>query len=537
MASDNFILRILREGNDETFAAAKDAIMQRVLQATVRETLEGLGSPDDIAEGAFGYVDQEHTTLRSTVNVVKKCLIEDVARRSTRELADIEALWQEARAHIDDIEPLVRGQEILTKQFLDEIADRSTEALADVEALWQEARACIEGQHTSFVRAADELKQQLIAEIARRSTDELSDPEAVACQAQALIGEEHEVILKAVDTLREQILQTIVRESLAKINDEIRDPSAEEGPPHPKPGRTPHVKTQMVGTPALPEQELVEREHGEEAAQTAYYIHGIVADRRLAMVDISAGADVDPEYAFYAIPYKSVAAIVSNLPKGVFNKKGEVWQDEVRCTRERILEYVNAAGYVVLPMCGDTTYPSKARLMASLAAHITPLEHALENLRGKQEWNVKVYCDLEKVRREIYSSGAAIDSFLGQFLSAADQWSTRGPKAELEALREGMDVPIVEVIDAILSNCEQRVHRSLCNISVDSCVVPPSEGSVFGSSRMVLNATYLVPEEDGKAFQSVLERLTADYDHIGLVYYLGGPHPPCRFVPPETPIL
>ena len=52
-ASGDSILRILWEGNEETFAAAKNAIIQRVLVATAQAAFEDLGSPDAIARQAL----------------------------------------------------------------------------------------------------------------------------------------------------------------------------------------------------------------------------------------------------------------------------------------------------------------------------------------------------------------------------------------------------------------------------------------------------------------------------------------------------
>ncbi len=54
---------------------------------------------------------------------------------------------------------------------------------------------------------------------------------------------------------------------------------------------------------------------------------------------------------------------------------------------------------------------------------------------------------------------------------------------------------------------------------------------------MVLNASYLIVEEQGKVFRAALERLAVEYEQLGLVYYIGGPHLPCRFASPETPTL
>jgi len=612
-ASGDSISRILRERNKETFDAAKGAIMQRVLLATVQEAIEDLGSPDQIAEKALQHIVEGHAALRDAIDTVQERLVEQVARRSTEELADpeatalralerieddhkailkaknllkmrlveavarrsaeeladTEAVVKAARARINDNEEgLLAGKEALTNQLIAEIADRSIEALADGAEAARRARDRIEDEHPTVVGAVEECKTRLIAEIARRTTETLVDPEDAARQAQALIGEEHTILLKAIDHLKNQLLESIVQESLARISDEMGGPTTTDRPPQPKAGRKSYVKTEVVEvaepTPAsdapptaststtpqmlrrkaangyaVDERALPEKAQSQPdpVKQAGFYIHGIVSGRGLALSDLLAGLDLDPAYALHVVPYKALAAIVSSVPACDNTTTERAWHNAIRPVQESILEHVNGAGWTVLPLHGALAHPNKAHLIAALAAHVDTLDHALKHLAGKQEWNVKIYCDPEKVRPEVYSNDATIDTFLGQFLASVNEWSQAGPEAELGALQEGMDVPLAHVIETILNNCEKRVHRALCDLSEAAHVAPASEDSVFGNNRMVLNASYLVNEKEGALFRSTLERLSTDYERLGLVYYIGGPHPPCRFASPEAPPL
>ena len=62
-ASGDSILRILWEGNEETFAAAKNAIMQRVLVATLQAAFEDLGSPEAIARQALEHPETDRKSV------------------------------------------------------------------------------------------------------------------------------------------------------------------------------------------------------------------------------------------------------------------------------------------------------------------------------------------------------------------------------------------------------------------------------------------------------------------------------------------
>ena len=110
-------------------------------------------------------------------------------------------------------------------------------------------------------------------------------------------------------------------------------------------------------------------------------------------------------------------------------------------------------------------------------------------------------------------------------------------EVEVAAVREGLEAPLPEVVDAILDNCRHHSHRLLHAMALESRQEPASEDSVFGTNRMVLNASYLVEEAQTEVFRSALEHLATRFERLGLVYYIGGPHPPCHFAPEEAPTL
>ena len=609
------ITRILREGNKETFAAAKNAIMQQVLMATVQEAIKDLGPPDAMAERALRQVDAHHAVLNQAVTQAKERLLDAVARRSMEDLKDakttalqaqekiehglghpaivsakdllkehlIDAVAQrctdelndpaeiarQARTHInEDDETLVYGQKALTKNLIAEVAARSTHELDDPEDVARQARVHIDNTHTVITGAVDELKQRLIAEIADRTTGEPANAEAVARQAHTLISPEHTVMLRAIDKLKEQLLETIVQESLAKINGEMSKPPEDRPPATPPREKKAYVKNQVIDargpdpteaaeasgaassaptmrrrkaangyeadTEALPEAAPAE---SAEDAPTDHYVYGIVAKSGIALTNALAQADIDPPYTPYLMPHQSITAIVGDLPASVLTAPDETWQDSLRSIQERILEQVNTAGFAALPMYAPTMHTNRAYLEKALDRYAGTLHTALETLADKQEWNVKIYCDPAKVQHEISASDETIDAFLEQFAASADLWSEAGADAEVEAVREGLQIPLPELIDAILSNCQHHIHRTLDGVSLESRIAPASEDSVFGSSRMVLNAAYLIIEMQDQIFRAALEHLSTRYESLGLVYYIGGPHLPCRFAAPDVPML
>jgi len=510
-ASGDSILRILWEGNEETFAAAKNAIMQRVLVATAQAAFEDLGSPDAIARQALEHPETDHALVRSAASALTDLLIEDVARRSMDDLADPAAAARQARERIEkDHQAVVVAKNLLKVHLLDEIAQGATDDLADPKAVAQEARQRIEEE--TLINGRKALIESLLAEIADRSTEAIADAQQAAVQARKHIDDE-------------PIGGAVVEERPPA------PPTRTEAPE--TPSSTPKMQRRKAAN-GYPEEIPPEAAPSAHLAQ-AHYVHGIVAHRGRGLIEALAAIDSETIYRPYVIPFKTVAAVASRVPGALTENDG--WK-ALKGVQAGLLEHLSQKGAAVLPMYAETLYASEADLVAILAAHAHTLEVHLGELSGKQEWAVKIYCDPERIKQEVHSTDASIDAFLGQILVDVHEWSARGPAEELKALQEGMDLSLAELLETVQLNCQQGVHRALQGISEDSRLASSSEEEpVFGQSRMVLSASYLVAESEAEAFRAELERLAAEYERLGLVYYIGGPHPPCRFTVRGAPEL
>ncbi len=560
------ISRILREANHETFSAAKDAIMQKVLMATLQEAVDELGSPEDIADRALALLGAEHTSLHGAVDALRERLLGEVVRHSTDVLADPEAAAAAARTRIPEDEPsLVEATEALKERLLRDVADRTTEALADAVAVSLQARAVLGDAPPVVVSAVDELRQRLIAEIARHSSEALSNPEATARQAIALMDQQHATILQAIDRLKEQILQNIVRESLARISDEVGGMSPPSGPLRPSdraPQGPPAAETGSVAPRTAPADgssgEIAPSAHLRRKAANGFpvdepvaapdasvdavpamgfYLYGIVENHADGFADAFPEGGIDPEYPPILLPLDAVAAIVSKVPLAPFRKKDAAWKETVAQAHERVLSQAAVAGCAVLPTYFGRTYESIGALKDALAEETDAIGAAMERLAGKREWHVKIYCDPERVQEAVGRSEEAVDAFKIEFADSVHLWSEEAPDAELARLEEGLHLAPGEVVETILSSCRERSYRLLTSCAVDVHRISLSVDSVFGNNRMVLNASYLVEEEAGGTFRDALARLVAEYEDLGLVYYVKGPHMPCRFALSDAPSL
>ncbi len=462
--SGKSIVGILREEDEETFAAAQKIIMQRILQAILDEALNDLGTPEAIAEQAFRYLDEAHPAFRQAVALVKEQLMERATQRATEELALPTAPARE----VDQQPPP-----------LPETAFQETQEPPPLPpSPPQHSPRPPRRARRSYV------KTPVIERRDKPSASAAEQPEPVSPSP----------------ALRRQVANG-------------------------------YTETALTPQPSEQTQAL------EDTASIRHFVYCIVTGaHRLDLADALTQADIEEPYTPYLMQHEAVTAIVGELPSTI-DLNDEQHLNEVLRIQERILDHVNAADFVVLPMYAPTMHTSSMYLEKALSTYGQTLRTALDTLTEHQEWNVKIYCDPAKVEHEIEAHNEAIEGFIEEFASMADIWSELGAEAEIEAVREGLEESMDETINAILSNCYHYSQRTLRSIVLDSRVTPVSQDSVFGSNRMVLHASYLVEEPQGAAFRAALEHLSNRYEKLGLVYYIGGPHPPCRFAPPELPTL
>jgi len=530
------ISKILRESNSDVLAAAQRAIMEKILLATVQEALDGLGNPDAIAQQALSYVDDSHPALTQAQEALRARLVQDVAARATAALEPTDEVIAQARPHVDE-QPLVA--------------------------------------------TVDALKAQLVKEIARQTTDALSDTEAMVEEASAYLDAEHEALLQAVDALKERILRTIVNDSLEQIHSEVGSKSAgSPAPPRPPEqgsqgsakrsakmvavslpeadalSNTPEAtltgpqrqqKKVANGYPLL-EDTLVEGDFLaetnallENVIETGYYVYGLVANP--CTLDPAMLDGFDAAYPLDQVPFGTLTALVSEVPLDTIGMEAgdEIWTERSKRIHDTLCRQIDQTGYAILPTRSTQTYASKTMLEAMLQTHHDDLAEALQHVTGRQEWSVKIYCDVIKIWESMLQNEKETHAILDNINEMVELLAENGIKldgeAEREAFKAGLEVDVEDMIASIFSYCKVRSHNVLDKIAAESLLIPPADGQVFGNGTMVLGASYLVDTNQCQHFRSVLEKMAEEHKKLGFSYYIGGPYFAYQYAAEKAPLL
>jgi hypothetical protein len=223
-----------------------------------------------------------------------------------------------------------------------------------------------------------------------------------------------------------------------------------------------------------------------------------------------------------------LAAVVTEVPLAEFGDEplrehleDLAWVERTARAHEAVLESVMATATIVpLRLC--TLCLTRERVTDLLAGQRDELGAALDALRGRAEWGVKVFAEAEAREAALSETEEDDDrSEAGAYLERKRRARTAREDAQQRA-----------------HDCVQAVHERLEQVAVASAVNAPQRPEAHGrQAEMLLNAAYLVDDERRDALRDAVDALAAEHAPMGFAVELTGPWPPYNFVAPAATAL
>lgn len=196
------------------------------------------------------------------------------------------------------------------------------------------------------------------------------------------------------------------------------------------------------------------------------------------------------------------------------------WLGATARAHHRVIDALAQLGPLV-PIRLATVYSSDGGVTAMLAGRDADFRAALTRIRGRTEWGVKAYAAARPEPQDA-SPGAEAPTSQGTGAGAAYLQRRRGQLTAQKNSRRQM-----------LANAE-TIHAELSEHAVGARLHPPQAPQLTGSKAlMILNAAYLLDDERGEDFASVVAALAERYPSVELE--LTGPWPPYSFAADGDP--
>jgi hypothetical protein len=235
-----------------------------------------------------------------------------------------------------------------------------------------------------------------------------------------------------------------------------------------------------------------------------------------------------PEVDLYSVCHNGLYAIVSKVQEQEFSEEGLKrnmadfqWVKAKVSTHEKIIEQV-MTDMDVIPFKFGTLFNTDDSLKAMLKQHGDEFKAILRKLANKQEWGVKIYYNLERLKDSFSVNEAEILRIEDEIKSAS--------VGKGYLLKKKKDELIEGMLNDKINECGQEAYELLKELSFEARINKLLPREVTDrDDNMVLNSAFLVDKEDVNDFLNMVNILKVHYEGKGFLIDCTGPWPPYNF--------
>jgi len=236
----------------------------------------------------------------------------------------------------------------------------------------------------------------------------------------------------------------------------------------------------------------------------------------------------------YAISHQGLYAVVSEVSEDEFgeekfkkNLANFEWIKKKASIHEKIIEGVMKESGVI-PFKFGTIFNAEDSLKAMLDEHAQDFKVNLKNLEGKEEWGVKIYCDIKRLKAAVIKEEDGILKIDEEINSSLPGKAYFLKKKKEELIKDAASKKINKYGEACFEilkglSIEARINKLL-----------PKEVTER-EDDMVLNSAFLVDKTKVEEFIEATDNLRIKYNGEGFSFDCTGPWPPYNFCQRRLP--
>lgn len=230
----------------------------------------------------------------------------------------------------------------------------------------------------------------------------------------------------------------------------------------------------------------------------------------------------------YFVCHKGFYAVTRNVEEGEFGLEGLrknmadlEWVKTNATLHERIIEQI-MKDTCVIPFKFGTLFNTDDSLKAMLQEYDEEFKAILDRLKNKEEWGVKIYCDVEKLKTFSINDEPEILEIENKINSSSPGKAFFLEKKKTELLAQAANRKInesgQESFDLLKDlSFEARINKLL-----------PKEVTER-EDEMILNSVFLINKDEVDDFTSMVDTLKIHYENEGFSIDCTGPWPPYNF--------
>ncbi len=230
----------------------------------------------------------------------------------------------------------------------------------------------------------------------------------------------------------------------------------------------------------------------------------------------------------FFVRHKDLCALASRVSSSEFgeenlkkNLNDTGWLESRVLTHERVVEEVMNE-CTVIPLKFGTVFTAEENVRHMLEERRANFRTVLGRLEGKEEWGVKVYCDMDGLKKRLSEEEEDIRRFEDDIRSSSPGKAYLLKKKAAGLLDEILAKRTWEYNNDSVEGLTERSHGVVVNGTIPEEVTGVKE-------KMILNTACLVEKTRLGEFLGAVNSLGEKYEDACLKFVCTGPWPPYNF--------
>lgn len=258
-----------------------------------------------------------------------------------------------------------------------------------------------------------------------------------------------------------------------------------------------------------------------------FYVYGIVPKAELEKTGLPEMSGID-QSELEEMTYHDISAIYTQVRKEEYTeeeldkKTNDLkWLQEKAVHHNEILSALHSS-YTTLPLKFCTLYTTLSSLEEVLAEHEDQIRSIHESIKGKDEWNLKIYADDSAWEAMIKERHPEIEQQYKDLESL--------PPGKRFFEKKKIEKAVKEAIEAEKAKICQQIHLNVSEISDKHKEKELLSKQATGRSEdMVWNGSYLISRQAAQGIDQLLEQWQTTYKVLGVYPECTGPWPVYQF--------
>jgi len=231
----------------------------------------------------------------------------------------------------------------------------------------------------------------------------------------------------------------------------------------------------------------------------------------------------------FPINSNGLYAVAKYVPKAEFSEEN-LKQNfaDMNWVEPQVREHIRIISEImksstVIPFKFGTIYNNEKNIKKMINNYSKTFMENINYLKNKEEWSVKIYCNLEKFDTMIIKNSDKINQLDNEI-----RQSSPGKAYILKKKRK--DLIILEnerKLNEYGQNCFNDLQKVADSTKINNLL--PKEVTEK-KNDMILNSAYLITKDKVKNFVNIIEKLINIYEAYGLEFDYSGPWPSYNFI-------